>query len=88
MAINHTFKVQRIEVYPAQDDSSQPRLMIVEEHLFDDPDDDQLPVTSSKVYHLTENDDVSGKIQFIQDVYNSVITYTPPVEEEEVEVTE
>lgn len=87
MSINHTFKVQRIEVYPAHDDSSQPRLMIVEEHLFDDPDDDQLPVTSSKVYHLDETSDVSGKIQIVQDVYNSVITYTPPVEEE-VEVTE
>ena len=77
MAITQTKKIQRIEVYPAQDENSQPRLMVVEEHFFDDPDDNELPVTSNKVYHLGEADDVSGKLQLVQDVYNAVITYTP-----------
>ena len=74
MAITQTKKIQRIEVYPAQDEGAQPRLMVVEEHFFDDPDDAELPVTSNKVYHLDENSDVSGKLQLVQDVFNSVIT--------------
>ena len=85
MAITQTKKIQRIEVYPAQTEGEQPRLMVVEEHFFDDPEDDELPVHSNKVYHLGEQDDVSGKMQLIQDVYNSVITYTPAVEPEEEE---
>lgn len=83
MAITQIKKVQRIEVYPAQDENSQPRLMVVEEHFFDDPDDAELPVTTTKVYNLGEADDVSGKLQLIQDVYNAVITYTPAEETEE-----
>lgn len=82
MAITQTKKIQRIEVYPAQTEGEQPRLMVVEEHFFDDPDDAELPVHSNKVYHLGEQDDVSGKIQLVQDVYNAVITYTPAVEPE------
>lgn len=82
MAITQTKKIQRIEVYPSQSDDEQPRLMVVEEHFFDDPDDAELPVHSSKVYHLDETSDVSGKMQLVQDVYNAVITYTPTVEEE------
>lgn len=81
MAITQTKKIQRIEVYPAQDDNSQPRLMVVEEHFFDDPDDAELPVTSNKVDHLDESSDVSGKMQLVQDVFNAVIT--PVVEESE-----
>lgn len=77
MAITQTKKIQRIEVYPGYGEDEQPRLMVVEDHFFDDPDDAELPVTSTKVYHLGENDDVSGKLQLVQDVYNSVITYTP-----------
>ena len=82
MAITQTKKIQRIEVYPAQTEGEQPRLMVVEEHFFDDPDDAELPVHSNKVYHLGEADDVSGKMQLVQDVYNAVITYTPAVEAE------
>lgn len=74
MAITQTKSIQRIEVYPAQDDSSQPTLMVVEEHFFDDPDDNELPVTTNKVYHLDETSDVSGKLQMVQDVFNAVIT--------------
>lgn len=82
MAITQTKTIQRIEVYPSQVDGEQPRLMVVEEHFFDDPDDAELPVYSSKVYHLDETSDVSGKMQMVQDVYNAVITYTPTVEQE------
>lgn len=74
MAITQTKSIQRIEVYPAQDGSSQPTLMVVEEHFFDDPNDSELPVTTNKVYHLDENSDVSGKLQLVQDVFNAVIT--------------
>lgn len=84
MAITQTKTVQRIEVYPGQGENSQPTLMVVEEHFFDDPDDSELPVTSTKVYHLSERDDVSGKPQLVQDTYNALITYTP-LEESTVE---
>lgn len=85
MAINHSFKVQRVEVYPSVDDQTQPTMMVVEEHLFDDPDDNQLPVTSSKVYHLDETSDVTNRLPIIQALYNSVITYVEPTEDEVVE---
>lgn len=85
MAITQTKKIQRIEVYPAQTEGEQPRLMVVEEHFFDDPDDAELPVQSNKVYYLGENDDVSVKMQLVQDVYNAVLTYVPV---EEVAVVE
>ena len=85
MAITQTKKIQRIEVYPSAVEEAQPTIMVVEEHFFDDPDDDELPVQSNKVYHLGENDDVSGKMQLVQDVYNAVITYVP-VEEASVVV--
>jgi len=78
MSITQTKKVQRIEVYPSAVDEAQPTLMVVEEHFFDDPDDAELPVTSNKVYFLSETDDVSGKMQLIQDVFNAVITKVEP----------
>jgi hypothetical protein len=78
MSITQTKKVQRIEVYPSAVDEAQPTLMVVEEHFFDDPDDAELPVTSNKVYYLSETDDVSGKMQLIQDVFNAVITKVEP----------
>ena len=80
MAITQTKKIQRIEVYPPSVEGGQPRLMVVEEHFFDDPDDDELPVHSNKVYHLGEQDDVSRKMQLVQDIYNAVIKYTPAEE--------
>lgn len=88
MAITQTKTIQRIEVYPAQDETVQPTMMVVEEHFFDDPNDAELPVVSNKVYHLDASSDVSGKLQLVQDVYNSVITYTPVVEVEEEEAAE
>jgi hypothetical protein len=83
MAITQTKKIQRIEVYPSQMDGEQPRLMVVEEHFFDDPDDAELPVTSTKVYHLSEADDVSGKMQLVQTICNAV--WADDEVEEEVE---
>ena len=85
MAITQTKKIQRIEVYPSAVEEAQPTIMVVEEHFFDDPDDAELPVQSNKVYHLGENDDVSGKMQLVQDVYNAVITYVPVEETSVVE---
>ena len=85
MAITQTKKIQRIEVYPPAVEGAQPTIMVVEEHFFDDPDDAELPVQSNKVYRLGENDDVSGKMQLVQDVYNAVITYVPVEETSVVE---
>jgi len=50
MAITKTTTVQRVEVYPGDD----PRLMVVYNDLFDDPDDDQLPHESTRVVHLNK----------------------------------
>ena len=50
MAITKTTTVQRVEVYPGDD----PRLMVVYNDLFDDPDDDQLPHESQRVVHLNK----------------------------------
>jgi hypothetical protein len=49
MAITNTRTVERIEVYPGDED---PRLMVVYSHTFDDSSDDQLPVTTQLVKHL------------------------------------
>lgn len=85
MAITNTRSVQRIEVYPAQGDQ-KPRLMVVYEYTFDDTEDDQLPVVSTKVAHLNatttdmsdpenpvESDtDVSGHDELVQSVAAAV----------------
>ena len=65
MAITLTRTVQRIETYPAQpsmeeSETTYPTLMVVYDDVFDDPDDEQLPVTASKVLHFNKGDDVSG----------------------------
>jgi hypothetical protein len=53
MAISHTRTVQRVEVYPAQEEGAKPRLMVVYEYTFDDSEDSELPVVTSKVVHLS-----------------------------------
>ena len=88
MAITNTRAVQRIEVYPAVDADSDPRLMVVYEHTFDDSEDDALPVASTVVKNLqrytvttdeegTETStatDVTGEDQMVQDVCGAVWT--------------
>lgn len=85
MAITNTRTVQRIEVYPAETD---PSMMVVYEHTFDDTEDDQLPVTTSRVKHLsrytevTADDgtsssvatDVTGEDQLVRDICAAVWT--------------
>jgi hypothetical protein len=48
MAITNTRTVQRLEVYPGE----EPRIMVVYEHTFDDTEDAELPVVTTKVKHL------------------------------------
>lgn len=61
MAISQTRTVQRVEVYPAQEESTKPRLMVVYEYTFDDTEDDQLPVVTSKVVHLAATVSTTGE---------------------------
>lgn len=71
MAITNTRTVQRIETYPASGEG-QPRLMVVYEHIFDDTEDDQLPVTTNKVAHLqattTDSTDPENPVEVPTDV--------------------
>ena len=59
MAITKTTKVQRCEVYPKADASAEatvsaawPTLMVVYEDTLDDAEDNDLPVTATRVKHL------------------------------------
>ncbi len=76
MAITLTRTVQRIETYPAapaeEGETTYPTLMVVYNDVFDDPDDDQLPVTATKVVHLSQGDDVTGEDQLVQDIAGAV----------------
>ena len=86
MAITNTRAVQRIEVYPSDTD---PSVMVVYEHTFDDSTDDALPVTSTVTKRLhrysvsTVDDDgtetqvatdISGEDQLVQDVCGAIWT--------------
>lgn len=61
MAITKTTKVQRCEVYPKADSSADaatseawPTIMVVYEDVLDDSEDADLPVTATRVKHLTK----------------------------------
>ena len=61
MAITKTTKVQRCEVYPKVDASAEatvsaawPTIMVVYEDVLDDSDDADLPVTATRVKHLSK----------------------------------
>ena len=72
MAISLTRTVQRVETYPAQPaeegQETFPTLMVVYNDLFDDPKDDQLPVTATQVLHFSKGDDVSKEDQLVQTI--------------------
>jgi len=88
MAITKTRVVGRIEVYPAIDADSDPRLMVVYENTFDDSEDDTLPETTTSTKFLERNivsvdeegtetstpTDVTGEDQLVQDVCGAVWT--------------
>ena len=61
MAITKTTRVQRAEVYPKTDADAEatvsaawPTVMVVYEDVLDDPDDSELPVTATRVKHLSK----------------------------------
>ena len=61
MAITKTTKVERIEVYPLVDSSAAdtsndkyPQVMVVYHDTLDDSGDADLPVTATRVKHLTK----------------------------------
>lgn len=87
MAITKTTKVQRVEVYPPMDadaadtlNTGNPTVMCVYEDAMDDPDDNDLPVTATRVKHLMrysdeENataTDVTGEDQLVQDICGAI----------------
>lgn len=89
MAITKTTSVQRVEVYAQADataadtiNAGNATLMVVYEDSMDDPNDDDLPVTATRVkmlhrYTVTTGDDgaptsaatdVTGENQMVQDI--------------------
>ena len=85
MAITKTEKLQRCEVYPAQDseatgNAGNPTLMVVLTITFDDPADTELPAVSTHAFNLYRYDadgnptDVSGQLQLVQDICAAVWT--------------
>lgn len=61
MAITKTTKVQRCEVYPKTDadadaavSAAWPTIMVVYEDVLDDSEDADLPVTATRVKHLSK----------------------------------
>jgi hypothetical protein len=67
MAITKTTSVQRIEVYPPADSSADDTanakhetLMVVYEDTLDDSTDDDLPVTATRVKHLSKYESDGG----------------------------
>ena len=61
MAITKTTRVQRAEVYPKADSSADaatseawPSIMVVYEDVLDDSEDADLPVTATRVKHLSK----------------------------------
>jgi hypothetical protein len=86
MAITLTRTVQRVETYPladstAADDTNakHPTLMVVYNDLFDDADDEQLPVTATKVLHFSKYvedggaaTDMSGEDALVQTIATAI----------------
>ena len=61
MAITKTTKVQRCEVYPKADATAEatvsaawPTVMVVYEDVLDDSEDADLPVTATRIKHLSK----------------------------------
>ena len=88
MAITNTRAVQRCEVYPAMDESSDASLMVVYQHTFDDTEDDSLPASSTVIKHLhrfvltvdgegeetSTATDVTSEDQLVQDICGALWT--------------
>jgi hypothetical protein len=46
--------------------------MVVYNDVFDDPDDEQLPVTANKVLHFKKGDDISGEDELVQTIADAI----------------
>ena len=74
MAITKTQTVQRVECYPAahyeeDQEPTYPTLMVVYNEVFDDPNDDDLPITATKVVNLSKDD---GKLDEQDDFVKAI----------------
>ena len=80
MAIVQERKVQRVEVYPNID--IKPTIMVVYEHLFDDTEDADLPVSSIKTVYINamtdEQIDENGDV--IEPVATDISKHDPLVQ--------
>ena len=82
MAISLTRTVQRIETYPKQEpmpnpdgkepEETYPTMMVVYNDVFDDPKDEQLPVTATKVMNFSKGDDVSKEDTLVQTIATAI----------------
>ena len=81
MAITKTTTVQRIEVYPGEAElDTNPRLMVVYDDLFDDPDDDQLPHQSQRVVHLYKMKTTTDEDGHVTETLTDVSGHDPLVQ--------
>ena len=86
MAIEHTRKVNRVNVMPCFYNEKKPTVEVYYEYTFDDTEDDQLPVVTQKQLYLekqtvsvdedgnetTTVTDVSGHDPLVQTICNAV----------------
>ena len=76
MTIKLTRTVQRIETYPAMEapegEESYSTVMVVYNDLFDDPNDEQLPVTATNVIHIKKGDDYSKEDALVQTICTAI----------------
>jgi hypothetical protein len=66
--IVNTKTLERIEVFPSDD---KPYFMVTYRHDFDDPNDNELPVSVGKTTALNYGDDLSSHDQLVQDICNA-----------------
>jgi hypothetical protein len=82
MTISLTRTVQRIETYPKQEpmpnpdgkepEATYPTMMVVYNDVFDDPKDEQLPVTATNVLNFSKGDDVSKEDPLVVAICNAL----------------
>lgn len=78
MAITKTRTIQRVECYPAANydedqEPTYPTLMVVYNEVFDDPKDDDLPITATKVVNLSKDDgQLEEQDDFVKTIANAL----------------
>ena len=73
MAITKTTKVHRVDVLVRDtSDYTQSVLSVTLVDMWDDPEDDDLPIRNTRSVNLASGSDVSSYPQFVQDIATAV----------------